>query len=146
MPSFDVIWSEGSIQFIGFARGLAEWRPVLSPAGSLVVHGSAWLRPDPPPAVRDRWERMFPELADIPGYRALARDQGYDVIGHFDLSETFWWDEYYGPLQERIRELRERFSGDPAAERLLDKEQQEIDLYRQGAPWFGSAYVVLQKR
>jgi len=57
--SFDVIWSEGSIQFIGFEKGLEEWRRLLKPSGFLVIHEMTWLRPDPPGEIVDRWQRRL---------------------------------------------------------------------------------------
>ena len=36
--SFDIIWTEGAISFIGFERGLSEWRGLLVPDGYLVIH------------------------------------------------------------------------------------------------------------
>jgi ubiquinone/menaquinone biosynthesis C-methylase UbiE len=36
--SFDIIWAEGSINHIGFKRGLTEWGQSLKPKGCLAVH------------------------------------------------------------------------------------------------------------
>ena len=36
--SFDIIWAEGSIDCIGFKKGLMEWKPLLKPKGCLAVH------------------------------------------------------------------------------------------------------------
>jgi ubiquinone/menaquinone biosynthesis C-methylase UbiE len=36
--SFDILWAEGSIYAIGFEKGLREWRQLLKPGGSMVVH------------------------------------------------------------------------------------------------------------
>jgi hypothetical protein len=35
--SIDVLWCEGAIFIIGFAKGLATWRRLLVPGGHLVV-------------------------------------------------------------------------------------------------------------
>ena len=36
--SFDIVWAEGSIYAIGFERGLQEWKQLLKPGGSMVIH------------------------------------------------------------------------------------------------------------
>ncbi|MBN2099628.1 MAG: class I SAM-dependent methyltransferase [Dehalococcoidia bacterium] len=36
--SFDIIWAEGSIDYVGFKRGLTEWRRFLKPKGCMAVH------------------------------------------------------------------------------------------------------------
>jgi SAM-dependent methyltransferase len=144
--SFDIIWSEGSIHVIGFERGLKEWHRFIRPDGFLVIHDMVWLRPDPPQEISDRWRRDYPgirtafeHIETIPGY-------GYELIGHFPLPEELWWLDYYGPLQERIRELREKYAGDQEALQILDEEQGEVDLFKKYSQWYGSAFFVMQKR
>ena len=66
--SFDIIWSEGAISYIGFERGLREWRGLLVPDGYLVIHDAmsdlhqrfGWTQFHTRCSVRDhgfRWQR-----------------------------------------------------------------------------------------
>jgi SAM-dependent methyltransferase len=144
--SFDVIWAEGSIFIIGFEKGLREWRRFLKPRGHLVVHEMVWLQPEPPPALRDYWERIYPGISDIPGNLQKITACGYDVIAHFALPEDIWWTVYYEPLEKRIRQLREKYADERDALALLDKEQHEIDLYKKYSNWYGSAFFVTEKK
>lgn len=143
---FDVIWAEGSLNFMGFRKALRAWRRLIKPAGFLVVHEMAWLQPEPPQAIVERWQPVFSEINTIGGYLAELPGSGYRPIGHFRLPKDFWWVNYYAPLQERIEALREKYAGDGAIQQILDKEQREVDLFRAHARWYGSAFVVMQKR
>jgi SAM-dependent methyltransferase len=141
---FDVIWAEGSIYIIGFERGIREWRPLLRPYGFLVVHEVVWLQPNPPEEIRDYWREMYPDIASIEERIESIRRQGYRLLGYFSLPEEAWWDEYYKPLEQRIKILRQRYSDDPEALIVLDEEQKEVDMYRRYSAWYGSAFFVMQ--
>jgi ubiquinone/menaquinone biosynthesis C-methylase UbiE len=123
--SFDIIWAEGSISTIGFKRGLKEWRRFLKPNGFLVVH--------------DEIKNITEKLEQIPSC-------GYDLLGHFTLSEDIWWIEYYGPLEKRINEIRIKYIDEPKALLELDKEQREIDMFKENPGRYGSVFFVMQER
>jgi SAM-dependent methyltransferase len=144
--SFDIIWAEGSMHILGFERALGEWRRFIRPGGFLVVHEMIWLRSDPPAEVVNCPELAYPGIRTVPEYVAQVPDHGYDLVGHFVLPEDFWWIDYYVPMVARIRELRRKYSEDQAAQRTLDREQRAADLYRKHSKWYGSVFLVMQKR
>jgi hypothetical protein len=53
------------------------------------------------------------------------------VVGHFLLPPEAWWSGYYRCLEENISLFRRRYREDSTALRVLDREQAEIDLYRE---------------
>jgi SAM-dependent methyltransferase len=144
--SFDIMWAEGSIFIIGFERGLREWHRFIKPNGYLVVHEMVWLRPDPPLEVYDYWKARYSGMRTVPENLEQIPTCGYGLIGHFALPEDAWWTGYYGPLETRILELREKYVEDSAALAVLDKEQRGIDVFKQWQKWYGSAFFVMQKR
>ena len=143
--SFDLIWAEGSSWVIGFEKALIEWRRLLRPYGFLVIHEMAWLKPDPPPEIRDYWQRRNPDIKTVDQYQEIIPKHGYRLVDSFTLPQDLWWDEYYGPLQERIRKLREKYRGDSLALNKLESEQQEVDLFKRHMEYYGSAFFVLEK-
>jgi len=143
--SFDIIWAEGSIYIIGFEKGLKEWRRFIKPNGFLVVHEMTWLRPNPPQEICDYWKKFYPGISTVPENLEQISVCGYGHIGHFTLPEDAWWIEYYGPLETRILELRKKYFNQPDALAVLDKEQQEIDMYKKYDKWYGSVFFVMQK-
>lgn len=69
---------------------------------------------------------------------------GYHKIGHFVLSESSWWDNYYTPLKERLEDLRQKYSDDPQANQDIDNELQEIEIYQQYSDWYGYVFYIMQ--
>ena len=123
--SFDIIWAEGSISVIGFARGLKEWRRFLKQNGFLVVH--------------DDIENITEKLEQI--YSC-----GYDLLEHFTLHEDTWWIEYYAPLEKRINEIRTKHTDDPKAFVELDNDQRFIDVFKKNPRRYGSVFFIMKKR
>ena len=122
--SFDIIWAEGSIAQIGFERGLRVWGRFLKPRGFLVVHD---------------------DLGDLSEKLEQISVRGYTLLGHFILSDDVWWDAYYGPLEERVQELRSKCAEDPDVAALLDREQQEIEMFKKDPERHRSVFFVMQK-
>jgi SAM-dependent methyltransferase len=143
---FDLVWAEGSIFAIGFARGLKEWSCLIKPGGYLVVHEMVWLRPNPPPEVRDYWRGHYAEIETLEGNLARIPRSTYELVEGFALPEDAWWTFYYGPLERRIQEFRIKYDGDSQAEKLLDREQRGVDSFKSWQRWYGSAYFVLRKK
>ncbi len=123
--SFDIIWAEGSISRIGFKRGLEEWRRFLKPNGFLVIH--------------DDINNIHQKLKHISSC-------GYEILGHFTLSEDIWWAEYYGPLERRINDILMKYIDESKDFVEFDSEQQEIEMFKKNPKLFRSVFFVMQKR
>jgi ubiquinone/menaquinone biosynthesis C-methylase UbiE len=123
--SFDIVWAEGSLFVIGFEQGLKAWRRLLKPKGFLVVHD---------------------EIGDLKTKLNLITESGYELIEYFVVSKNEWWHDYCEPLEKRIKELRVnvKYRDDPGAREVLDKEQQEVDMFKRDP--CGSVFFVMQKR
>ncbi|OGF61357.1 MAG: hypothetical protein A2Y62_15100 [Candidatus Fischerbacteria bacterium RBG_13_37_8] len=121
---FDIIWAEGSIMFIGFEKGLREWKPWLKPNGYLVIHD---------------------DVQHITKKLELIHTCGYKLITYFHLSKEIWWDEYYKPLQEEFDKLRVQHADDEEFLELLDPEQEEIDNVRKSPERHASVFFIMKK-
>ena len=139
---FDLIWSEGAIYIIGFERGLRQWRRLLKPGGYVAVTELSWLKPNPPTEAAAFWQEAYPEMGTIEENLARLTAAGYRTLGHFALPESAWWDNYYHPMAARIAALRQQYRGNTEAQRVLDAEQAEIDLYRHCSAWYGYLFYV----
>ena len=140
--SFDVVWSEGAIYIAGFDAGLESWRPLLKPGGAIAVTEISWLRDNPSAELAAFWHEAYPAMRSIPANEAAVRAAGYDLVDRFVLPESSWWDSYYTPIEQNLPEFRRRYAGDPLALEVIEAEQQEIDLNRRYAEWYGYVFYV----
>lgn len=122
--SFDIIWAEGSINVIGFEKGLTEWRRFLKTGGFLVVH-------------------------DELGNRAEKQGQvsrcGYELISYFVVSEDIWWNEYCVPLENKLREIQEKHPSDGRTIVMLNESQREVSTFKRDPGRNRSAFFIMRK-
>ena len=142
---FDLLWSEGTIHFMGFAASLAAWRRLIKPRGFLVVHEGTFPEPEAPCELEAYWKGSYANVEPAAAYMAALRAHGFALLGHFTLPQEVWWIEYYQPLEERLRVLRAKYAGDRAALGVLDRHAQEVELFVKYPTWHGSAFFVMKK-
>jgi len=142
---FDLIWSEGSIFIIGFARGLAAWKPFLADGGFLVVSDSTWFRPDIPDDLRAWWEKMGGGITSEEEKVEEIRKAGYSLVSMFRLPEAGWQKEYYDPMLRIVAGLRNQYASDPALAGVLNSFVEEAEMYRKYAPYYGYTFFVIKK-
>jgi SAM-dependent methyltransferase len=124
VESFDIIWSEGSVFFIGFERGLREWRQLLKPNGYLMVH--------------DELKHFEDKMKFIPTC-------GYKLLDHFILSQDDWWREYFGPMESWINEIEIKKVNDLEILTELESAKKEIKMFEDDPESCASVCFVMQK-
>jgi ubiquinone/menaquinone biosynthesis C-methylase UbiE len=122
--SFDIVWAEGSIYAIGFERGLREWKRLLKPGGSMVVH-------DEQGNVRKKLEQIS--------------NCGYELLGYFTLSKETWWTEYFAPLEKLVNETRTKYPYDQSILEEIQQAQVELDMYKKYPERNSSVCFVMKK-
>jgi SAM-dependent methyltransferase len=142
--SFDVVWSEGAIYIMGFREGLTAWKRLLAPGGYLVVTEPGWVTNDIPGEVRRYWAE-YPGMTAVENIAKAIAESGYREIGHFVLPDASWWNDYYGPLQQKLEGLRVKYPADADALRQVDDAQREIDMHRKHSSLYGYFFFVMQK-
>ena len=123
--SYDILWAEGVMKFIGFERGLNEWHRLLKPGGFLVIHD---------------------DKKDVETKLELITNCGYMLIDHFSLPDDAWWAEYYEPIETRVCELNEKYHDQPEVLKVLDKKQREIDDVKCNPKDYRSIFFIMQKK
>ena len=143
--SFDVIWSEGSIFIIGFAKGLSTWRRLLAPGGYMVVSDFCWFHDNPPAELQELFLDGCWDVGDVEARRKAVAENGYRLLGDFVLPESGWWENYYVPLGECLERFRRSHAGNPEAIDVASRSQREIDLYRKYVGAYGYVFFVMQR-
>ena len=143
--SFDIIWSEGAIYIIGFERGLHEWNRFLKQGGVLGVTEVTWLRDDPPAELREFWNTEYPAISTRAVNESLITAADYKLLDSFVLPDSDWWDNYYQPLEQRARELRQRFANDEQALAVIVATEREIELFRKYSEYYGYVFYLMRK-
>lgn len=142
--SFDVIWSEGAIYFIGFEMGLAKLKEFVKPGGYVAVSEAVWLEPDPPREVVELWQE-YPEIDTVERKLAVVSSLGYESVGHFVLPASSWSESYYDPLATRVSEYEHKWKGIRDAEDVLAEARQEISVFRTYSRYYGYAFFVMRR-
>jgi len=145
--SFDVVWSEGAIYFLGLERGLQTCHDLVKPGGGIAITEAALFRPDPIPEVWEMWEVEYPDIRQVEGILDVARNVGLEILTHFSLPREAWLDTFYDPMDRRVDELYplHEAAGDLDALKVLDSCRHEADTYRKYSDWYGYEFVVMRR-
>lgn len=141
--SFDVVWSEGAIYFLGFEAGLKKVKDFVKPGGYVTVSEAVWLKPNPPPEVVEFWKE-YPEIDTVAAKLEVIKRIGYESVGHFIFPATAWTEHYYNPMEERIAEKTAEWRGIPEAEAVLKEARNEISTFRRHSDYFSYAFFVMR--
>ncbi|NEZ66820.1 class I SAM-dependent methyltransferase [Leptolyngbyaceae cyanobacterium CCMR0082] len=141
--SFDVVWFEGSIYFLGFETGLKKVKNFLKPGGYVAVSEVVWLKSTPPTEAVEFWKE-YPEIDTVAAKLDVIKRIGYESVGHFVLPATAWTEHYYNPMEERIAEKTAEWSGIPEAEAVLEEARNEISTFRKYSDYFSYAFFVMR--
>jgi len=144
MNRFDLIWAEGSIYIIGFANGLQKIKPFLKPGGYAVFSDMNWFRPDPPEELGKFFENECPFMVSVEKNKKMILENGYELIGSFQLSENDFLDPYYNPLESRLIQLRKKYPDNEEAAAVIEEVQLEIDLYRKYHAYYGYTFYIMK--
>jgi SAM-dependent methyltransferase len=104
---FDLIWAEGSAYSIGFENALRRWRPLLRPAGCLVVTELVWFVTEPAERARAFFASEYPDMRDEATCIDQTRRARYELLGSFRLPADDW-HAYYAGLEAPLRDAISR--------------------------------------
>jgi len=143
--SFDLIWSEGALYNLGLRNALRICHDLLRPGGYLAFTDSVWRKDNPPPAIKASFEIEYPTMGRLEDDLAAIRDGGFDLAGHFTLPDEAWWEDFYTPMEARIAELRDRYSGDVAASTVLEQIAEEPRMHRLHCDFYAYEFFVARR-
>jgi len=142
---FDIIWAEGSIYNIGFREGLESFKKMLKPGGYIVVTEVSWLKDSPPQELQEFWNQEYPDIKTIDQNLKIISSTDYKLVDHFTLPDSAWLDDYYNPLETRLKRLRNKYEQEKEALELIETVQHEIDIFHEFSSYYGYVFYIAQK-
>lgn len=141
---FDIVWSEGALYVIGFDEGLGRCRGLLKPGGYCAVTELAWFLPDPPEECASFFGEEYPAMGDVAANLKAIDRAGFELLDHFKLPDSSWWDLYYNPFERRLKELGSSWAGDEGRAELLDRVGTEVEMCRKYQSYYGYVFYVMR--
>jgi ubiquinone/menaquinone biosynthesis C-methylase UbiE len=143
--TFDIIWSEGALYFMGFQNGLKRCQQLLRSNGYLAVTELEYLTPNPPLRVTQYFENEYPDIKDVKGKIELIRNEGFSLVSNFTLPESAWFDNYYTPIEKELPRLNKKYQGNKIALGVFEGFQNEISFYKKYSKFYGYEFFIMQK-
>ena len=140
--SFDLIWSEGAIDSIGFERGISHWRSFLKNEGYLAVTCPSWLTSEKPEVVKEFWESAGSSLNTVDeNIRALV-ENGYRYIASFTIPDECWTENYFIPRSRSIALLSEKYEENETMKSFIEQNRYETELFSKYSMFYGYVFYI----
>ena len=143
--SFDVIWSEGALYYMGFQPALGRCHELLKIGGYLAATEAVYLVPDPPAPVTQYFQNAYPDIKDVKGKIRDIRGAGFELVSNFTLSKSTWLNSYYLPLEGELIRLKKKYEGNQIAVGVFGELQRMIDFYREYSRFYSYEFFVMKK-
>jgi len=142
---FDLIWSEGAIASIGFAKGLNHWKGFLKKNGYIAVTYESWFTDERPAEIEKWWLDAVPEMDTIGHNISIMQKTGYIPVAAFTLPESCWTDYYFIPQKARQEEFLKKHAGNKNVEDMIAFMRREADLYSKYKQYYGYVFYIGKK-
>jgi hypothetical protein len=140
--SLDLIWSEGAIDNIGFAKGLEYWKGFLGPSGHVAVTCPSWLSDERPAEVESFWADAGVELNTVANNIGVMQELGYGFVAAFALTEECWTDNYFAPRQAAEQAVLDKYGQVEVVEEYIANSNYEVDLYIKHGRHYGYVFYI----
>jgi len=142
---FDLIWSEGAIDNIGFEKGLDYWNGFLKEGGYVAVTSPAWFTDEHPAEIEKFWADAGSGLNTV-GHDILSMQKaGYAFTAAFALPDECWTDNYFVPRKAAGKALLEKYAGNKTVEDFVDSNEYEAELYSKYKQYYGYVFYIGKK-
>lgn len=143
--AFDLIWSEGAIDNIGFEKGLAHWHDYLKKCGYVAVTCPSWLTDERPAVIDKFWTDAGSGLDSVAHNIKILQKCGYQFIASFTLPEKCWTDHYFIPREAALKSLLEKYNGNETVAAFVAENRYEVELYAKYKQYYGYVFYIGKK-
>jgi ubiquinone/menaquinone biosynthesis C-methylase UbiE len=139
---FDLIWSEGAIDNIGFEKGMNYWNGFLKKNGYVAVTCPSWFTDERPTEIEEFWSVAGCKLDTIGHNVLIMQKTGYVPVAVFTLPEKCWTDEYFTPRETALRALLKKYPGNQSVEDYVENNKYEVELYSKHKQYYGYVFYI----
>jgi len=140
--SIDLLWSEGAAYNLTFEGALKAWRPLMAANGIAVVSEMSYFTSEVPEPVRVYLQKAYPTIGTELENSVSANSSGFEVLGIHRLPSKAWWDNYYGPLREKMSSLKH--SKDSFMQSVIDETEEEMKLFEEYEQYYGYSFYIMR--
>ena len=142
---FDLIWSEGAIDSIGFEKGLTHWSSFLKKNAYVVVTCPSWFTDERPAEIESFWTDAGSRLDTIGDNISIMQKSGYCSVATFTLPEKCWTDNYFIPREAAEKSFLEKYSGNDTVNSYIESSKYEAELYSKYKHYYGYVFYIGKK-
>jgi ubiquinone/menaquinone biosynthesis C-methylase UbiE len=143
--TFDIIWSEGALYFMGFQNGLRRSHQLLQNDGFLAVTEIVYFVNNPPAPLIHYFEKEYPDIKTVKDRIDLIQNERFHLVSNFTLPESSWFDSFYLPMEEKLTRLNKKYQGNEVALGIFEEMKNEINLYKKFSDFFGYEFFIMQR-
>ena len=143
--TFDIIWSEGALYFMGFRNGLRRCHQLLKNDGFLAMTEIVYLVNNPPAPLIQYFEKEYPDIKAVKDKIDLIQNERFHLISNFTLPKSSWLDCFYLPMEEEITRLIEKYQSNEIALGIFEEMKNEINLYKKFSDFYGYEFFIMQR-
>jgi len=142
---FDLIWSEGAIDNIGFEKGLTYWNGFLKKNGYIAVTSASWFTDEHPAEIEKFWVDAVPGIGTIWHDISIMQKAGYNFVAAFTLPEKCWTDNYFIPRKAAEEALLKKYTGNKTVAAFIENDEYEMELYSKYKQYYGYVFYIGKK-
>jgi SAM-dependent methyltransferase len=142
---FDLIWSEGVIDSVGFERGITSWQGFLKKGGYIALTCPSWLTDERPVEIEEFWADAVHGLGTVEQNSSAMQKAGFDLVHTFTIPESCWTDNYFNPRTKAGKVLSGKYPGNKMVEDYLNADKYEVELYAKYKQYYGYVFYIGKK-
>jgi len=142
---FDLIWSEGAIDTIGFEKGLTHWNGFLKKNGYVAVTCPSLLTYERPAEIEKFWVDAGGSIDTIETNTLIMQKAGYSFVAAFTLPEKCWTDNYFAPREAADKALLVKYAESKTVEDYIGENEFEVELYSKYKQHYGYVFYIGKK-
>ena len=143
--TFDIIWSEGALYFLGFQNGLRRCHQLLKNDGFLAVTEIVYLADNPPAPLIQYFKKEYPDIKPVKDKIDLIQNERFHLITNFTLPESSWLDCFYLPMEKELTHLNKKYQSNKIALGIFEEMKNEMNLYKKFSDFFGYEFFLMQR-